>query len=438
MNNLEINQHLLNGELHLKGVLPHLEQLPNLKFLFDQDFGLRELPTEPGIITIRGPRQYGKSTWLEQQIKISIEKFGPGSALYLNGDEIADYHMLLAEIRNLINLFPTQTTIKRIFIDEITAIDDWQRALKRLADAGEISNILIITTGSKAIDLRHGIERLPGRKGKLERTNYIFTPISYSEFYAKCAHTFGEDILYAYILTGGSAIGANSLAEHGRIAEYVVSTITDWVHGEFAKSGRTRANLMAVLSALYKFAPNPVGQAKLARESGLSNNTVAKGYIELLSDLMILYPAFPYDPDKKITLFKKECKFHFTNVFFALCMHPQKPRSIDELKSLPPTIFAPILEWIVAQEIWRQSCIANLDLDFLNFWQTSNHEIDFVIPDRDLWLEVKSGQEQITNFLWFTQQLFNNQILTVINQAKFDSKRIRGITLTDFMLSKLY
>ena len=130
---------------------------------------------------IRGPRQYGKSTWLEQQVADTITEFGAGTALYLNGDEITDHTELINEIRVLIELFNPSAKVKRLFIDEITAIDDWQKAIKRLADAGELKNILLVTTGSKAADLRRGIERLPGRKGKLDRTNYIFTPISYSE-----------------------------------------------------------------------------------------------------------------------------------------------------------------------------------------------------------------------------------------------------------------
>jgi len=438
MNNLEINQHLLKGDTQTKGVLPHLDELSSLPFLFHQDFGLPALPMEPGVIMIRGPRQYGKSTWLEQQIKLTIEEFGAGSALYLNGDEILNHMTLFDHLITLIHLFPDHIKIKRIFIDEITAIPDWQRVIKRLADAGELANILLITTGSKATDLRRGFERLPGRKGKLNRNNYIFTPISYQEFCNKCSNAFGTDILYAYILSGGSAIGANSLATHGSIAEYVVNTISDWVYGEFSQTGRSRANLMAVLNVLYKFAPNPVGQSKLARESGLANNTVAKAYTELLADLMILLPAYPYDINKKISVFRKECKYHFINLFFALCMHPQKPRSIEELKAFPATTLAPILEWVVAQEIWRQSCIANVDLDLLNFWQTKKHEVDFVIPAQKIWIEVKSGKEQATHFSWFAKEILNDQYLQVINQEHFTAKRIRGLTLHDFLLLNLF
>ncbi|HSX19643.1 MAG TPA: ATP-binding protein [Gammaproteobacteria bacterium] len=436
MNNLEINQHLLRGDIQSKGVLPRLAQLETQPFVFKQDFGLRELPQAPGIIMIRGARQYGKSTWLEQEIKATIQKFGVGTALYLNGDEIKDYVELIAILRQMLNWFPKDAQLKRIFIDEITAIAEWERALKLLVDAGELADILVITTGSKATDLHRGAERLPGRKGKLKRTNYIFTPIPYAEFYEKCHKTFGSDTLSAYILSGGAAIAANSLAEYGYLAEHVVDTVTDWVYGEFARHNRSRINLMAVLDAMFKFAPNPVGQAKLARESGLANNTAAKEYTELLGDLMILMPAYSFDTSRKISIFRKECKFHFINLFFAMCSHPLKPRSISELKNISATGMAPILEWLVAQEIYRQACIANQDMLLLNFWQTSKHEIDFVIPTLNLGIEVKHGQEQPTNFGWFNPSAVGLDRLLVINQAKFSTKYVSGITLEEFLLNR--
>jgi hypothetical protein len=30
---------------------------------------------------VRGPRQFGKSTWLEHQLRATLERFGPGTAL---------------------------------------------------------------------------------------------------------------------------------------------------------------------------------------------------------------------------------------------------------------------------------------------------------------------------------------------------------------------
>jgi len=432
LDNSLINQQLINGSLS-QGVLPHVDNLVAMPYVFEQNFGLAALPIEPGVILVRGPRQYGKSTWLEQQIALTIKEHGKGTALYLNGDEISNYQQLIAEIRALIGLF-SKSNIKRLFIDEITAVQDWQRAIKRLVDAGELKEVLLITTGSKASDLRRGIERLPGRKGTLERTSYIFTPISYANFKKKCGDQFKSNSLYAYILSGGSPIGINALATTGKLPEYVTEIISDWIFGEFSASGRSRAQLLAILQSLYRMACTPIGQAKLARESGLSNNTVAQGYIELLADLMTVIPAYAYDSNRKISIFRKPCKYHFTNLLVALCWHPKKPRSIEELKNLGPDLGS-IFEWTAAQELWRRLCIEkSQDLpQHLDFWQSTEHEVDFIIPSNQSYIEVKSGKTRATDFIWFLKS-FHHENLTVISQSAFETERIRGITLEDFLL----
>ncbi len=68
-------------------------------FLFE--FGLERLPREPGLLVIRGPRQYGKSTWLDLELRDTIRDFGPGSAYYLNGDEILSSQTLYERLVEL-------------------------------------------------------------------------------------------------------------------------------------------------------------------------------------------------------------------------------------------------------------------------------------------------------------------------------------------------
>ena len=88
--NREINDALLRGEAEREGLLPHLDLLREASFIFQPQFGLDELPREPGLILVRGPRQFGKSTWLEGALRKTIQEFGPGSGLYLNGDHLRD------------------------------------------------------------------------------------------------------------------------------------------------------------------------------------------------------------------------------------------------------------------------------------------------------------------------------------------------------------
>jgi predicted AAA+ superfamily ATPase len=436
MNAFEINQKLAQGNTHTQGVLPKIDQLAAVKFVFKTDFGLDELPPHYGVIMVRGARQYGKSTWLQSQIKSTIETYGPGSAFYLNGDELRDGQALVDQIRLLLPFFASNTPVRRLFIDEITAVKEWTRALKTILDSGELSRILLVTTGSRAADLRHGAERLPGRKGKLSRSVYIFTPISFSEFKRVVGAALPEaHLLPAYLLSGGSPPACAAIAETGRIPDYIIEMVRDWIYGEFAAGGRSRAMLLGVLECLYRFAGTPVGQAKLAREAGLANNTVAAGYIEALADLMCVAPAFAWDADHQRSNRRRPCKFQMTNQLVSTAWHPAHIRTPADWLGMSEEAQAMQLEWAVAQECWRRAALRGEEMpEMMHFWQGGKHELDFVLsPSR--FIEVKRGKTGPLEFTWFPKT-FPNGHLSVIGANRFETDKVVGLTLEDFLLEE--
>lgn len=429
-----INARLALDSGNLDGLLPHVEDLKAVPYRFEVDFGLEALPEADGIITVRGARQYGKSTWLEQQLLRTIDMYGPGTAFYLNGDFLTGADALERAIRDLVHLYRKDASVCRLFIDEITAVKDWQVALKRLADGGELRGILVVTTGSKASDLRHGVERLPGRKGKLDRTHYLFTPVAFAEFQRVCGDVLAEDTLDAYLMTGGSPIACAHIAQ-GRLPEYAVELVKDWVYGTCAASGRMRGALLAVMECLLQFGGTPVGQAKLAREAGLANNTVAAGYVELLSDLMCVASSYVWDPGRRIKVRRKPCKYHFCNTLAALVWHPSILRTVADYRALPPGTRAAWHEWAVAQELWRRAAIRGDELpDEQMHWRNKEDEIDFVLAP-DNFLEVKLGPTNPLEFAWFAHA-FPNQRLTVVSQSVYETRSIRGIQLERFLLGR--
>lgn len=431
----EVNQELARGNAAEPGVLPKLDALVNEAYVFDMDFGLDRLPEEPGLIMVRGARQYGKSTWLQSQIRKTVDTHGPGSAFYLNGDEIRDGQALSEQIHLLLPLYARHTPVRRLFIDEITAIKDWPRALKALLDAGELRHVLLVTTGSKAADLRHGAERLPGRKGKLARTTYIFTPLPFAEFQRVCSSSPLPEAhrLPAYLMAGGSPPACAAIAATGRIPDYIIEMVRDWVYGEFAAGGRSRSMLLGVLECLYRFAGTPVGQSKLAREAGLANNTVAAGYIEALSDLMCAAPSFAWDAACQRPNRRRPCKFHMTNLLVSTAWHPRHIRSPGEYLNLPEDAQGALLEWAVAQECWRRAALRGDEVpETMYYWQGGNHELDFVLSPGHF-LEVRRGRTGPLDFAWFSK-LFPRSRLTVVGANRFETEAISGLTLQDFLL----
>ncbi len=434
MNVVERNTLYRKGISDADGLFPHLEDAPRTGFL-DWDFGLPELPEQPGIIVIRGPRQSGKSTWLEYQLRETLQRFGPASALFLNGDYIADADELEEAISSLLSYFPAEGAVRRLFIDEITAIEDWQKAVKRLADSGALRKVLLITTGSKARDIQRDAELLPGRKGKLPRTVYLFVQLPYKVFRDKAFPKLGLQTLWAYLITGGSPPACAAVLESGAVPEHIFQTTTEWIYGECARVDRSRPMLLRLMEQLMRRGASPVAQTTLAAESGMANNTVAHGYLDFLSDLLVLGTSEPWDPSRRVRLPRKASKYPFVNLLAANAWWKNRyttPASLESASSEDKGIW---FEWAVAAELFRRAArgASPTPLNSL-FWRSDKHEVDFVRPGRP-WIEVKLVKASPFEFDWF-RKTFPDQKLLVINSERFETGAIRGVTLEDFLLDE--
>ncbi len=437
MNVKERNYLFLKGDIDRDDLWNKRLEYENKLHQFRFWFGLKELPLEPGLIFVRGPRQYGKSTWLELALEDTLRSFGPGSAFYLNGDEIPHHEALVIALEEIAALYPKQQKTRRLFIDEVTAISHWEKAFKIVLDRGVLRDVLVVTTGSKAPDIRRGTERLPGRKGRLGRTDYVFLPISFKSFIVdvgqnEVKNTGIDDLALIYLISGGSPLALNELIQFEKIPEYFMTLVRDWILGEIVGSGRHRNSFLGILKCLYQYAGTPVGYAKLARESGLANNTVAAGYIELLSDLFCVLPSPHWDSNKDIFIQRKPCKFHFTNLAAAVAFCGDEIRTIHDFKSLPQQKKAQFLEWLVAAELFRRNSLRDyFRSEELGFYQSSQHEIDFVDNERNLY-EVKLGKASPVEFSWMNRALPNKK-LQIISSTPFETETIRSQTLAQWL-----
>jgi predicted AAA+ superfamily ATPase len=417
-----------------EGLFPHLETSPGSSF-FEWDFGLDALPLESGIIVIRGPRQYGKSTWLEFQLRETLREFGPGTALFLNGDYVAGPDELEREIETLVDLFSADARVRRLFIDEITAVAGWQKAVKRLADSGKLRKLLLVTTGSKASDIQREAELLPGRKGKLPRTIYLFVHLPYKVFHAKAFPKLGSQTLAAYLIAGGSPPACAAVLETGSVPEYIFQTTSEWIYGECALAGRSRPMLLRLLEQVMRRGGSPVAQTTLAEESGMANNTVALGYIDLLTDLLVLGTSEPWDPGRKVRVSRKASKYPFVNLLAANTWSANRhttPASLERSTGDEKGVW---WEWAVASELFRRAAkkASHTPMQFL-FWRSDKHEIDFVRNGKP-WIEVKAGRASPLEFDWFGKS-FPKERLLVINSERFDGRNVQGVTLEEFLLDE--
>lgn len=138
----------------------------------------------PGIHILRGPRQVGKSTDLKLLVERAIDAGrDPRSIVYLaldllEGQPHAELARTVVRAKQLAGAAAGRCLI---LLDEVTAVERWQTAVKSLWDGGHLRDDIVVCTGSSAIDLQRGAaERLPGRREA--GLDHLVLPQSFAAF----------------------------------------------------------------------------------------------------------------------------------------------------------------------------------------------------------------------------------------------------------------
>ena len=143
---------------------------------------LQQLPTKiPGIYSITGGRQIGKTTLLKQYMLTLIESgVNAQSIYYLPGDMINDHHELVRLVGEYTE--KNKESLSFIIIDEVTYIKDWDRGVKYLADSGILKDTIMLISGSDSVVIRDARMRFPGRRGRADRVDFHLFPLSFAEY----------------------------------------------------------------------------------------------------------------------------------------------------------------------------------------------------------------------------------------------------------------
>ena len=122
----------------------------------------------PGLHTVRGPRQVGKSTDLKMLVRRALRSGrDPRQIIYLAmdalvGQPVSEVDATVAGARRQARTRPGAL----ILLDEITTLPNWDVAVKVMWDTGLLRDDVVVCTGSSAYDLHRGAaERWPGRRG---------------------------------------------------------------------------------------------------------------------------------------------------------------------------------------------------------------------------------------------------------------------------------
>ena len=69
-----------------------------------------------------------------------------------------------------------------LFLDEITYVKEWDRAIKYFADPVYFTKGSVLVTGFHSVALKEAMKKFTGRRGKSENTDFHYYPLSFSEF----------------------------------------------------------------------------------------------------------------------------------------------------------------------------------------------------------------------------------------------------------------
>lgn len=112
------------------------------------------------VYSIRGPRQVGKTTLIKLIIRELLQKKNEINILYFACDLLKDNLALM----DLLETYRTWVSAQNqdrlhIFLDEISSVKDWQKAIKQFVDIYSNKNMTLILTGSHTLDIKNSTER---------------------------------------------------------------------------------------------------------------------------------------------------------------------------------------------------------------------------------------------------------------------------------------
>ena len=316
--------------------------------------------SEDLVYSLRGPRQVGKTTLVKLQIKQRLDEgVLPYNIMYYAFDVDTAPRDLVNIIKEYLDSTKRLRKGRRcyIFLDEISAVKDWQREIKRLADQGRLKNCTVIATGSNTIDIKMSSEKLPGRRGiSNDALDKIMLPMKFSEFVTAIDKDIKDHLeqydlirvslrhtlltsawdldmdkgieqlrpfvptlnkyLMEYLLTGGTPRVVNEYLGSGMVEEGTFKTYLDAIVGDLESLNRSRNTLMQLARSVVKVAGSTSSWRSLQKGTDIGSPDTVSSYVNTLQNMFVLSVFYQYNIESKRGLYQKNKKIHFRDPFY--------------------------------------------------------------------------------------------------------------------------
>ena len=301
---------------------------------------LDELSLEPFSLNfVVGPRRVGKTMGIKLLIRELLKKVHtPYAVFYFSCDVLEGYKELLEVLNEYLRL-KRRKSVKTafIFLDEVSLVDDWWRALKFLIDRGELRSDVITVTGSISLTVGRHFETFGGRRGNGKTIGVM--PLSFHEYYNLFYDEFfpskGEEVFENYIETGGYLAYLNGALK--------VEELVGFLKADLKALDRSTDLARDVMGAILDKAPSPTSFNAIAKVVGISPHT-ARDYVELFEAFHVLLQVLYLGGDGKVYP-RKERKLILRDPLIVRAMELWTRRRIDK---------AVLYEWLVQEHLYRK------------------------------------------------------------------------------------
>ena len=420
---------------------------------------------QDAVYTLRGPRQVGKTTLVKVIIRDLLESGVPPRAIfYYSCDLISDATEVFQIIRQYHEFsLPLKFKRRYIFLDEISLVTDWQHAVKQVIDLGWGQATTLLLTGSSALDIKRGAERLPGRRGKTIFPDKVLLPMSFKVFVEKCSDLSLSSegfslrklvegpvelerlrsqtdiflpklaaLLTNFLVVGGFPLAVEQFLKTGSISEDILETYLTVIRSDFEKIKKSRILLRQVLIRILSISGSPASWQSLAKTIDTPSYRTVREYSELLADSFLMAIVYFLEKNKRLANPNKGKKFYFSDplILILAAREAGLPRFQDPGRMVEAAVALHLIRNF-EERIFEG--LTNIEKVF--YWRsTKGKEVDFVAlcGDRLLPVEVKF-QSVITRSDYSTMKRTFGQGIIVTKDSFFCDEQILGIPAPVFL-----
>jgi predicted AAA+ superfamily ATPase len=403
------------GDPHLRRLEAQPLQLPaRLVGRFDL--------AHPGVHTIRGPRQVGKSTDLKLLVRRFLEEGrAPRRVIYLALDLLEGQPpVAVSETIERAKRLAAADGPSLLLLDEVSAVPGWQIAIKELWDRGVIDDDIVVCTGSSAVDIARGAaERLPGRRG--HGLDHVVLPQSFDAFATAVdgdippsprltldllmtqhgREVIEDSLIYAsrierafmsYLRFGGlPAAVVEAAAGAAEPSELTRRILWDSFLREVVREGASEPAARALLERVIRSLGSKTNWSAMAREMDVPlvrgrgrhpDSRTVRDYIEFLANGYFVMVVYFWKNDSDSNALARDKKLYFGDLLLHEIAHDEcSPGREVDVPALVENAVA--LALYRNYEPMRRQVIGFLDPDDLHVWSTSTGtEVDFVCGPR--------------------------------------------------------